>query len=300
MLPDFLLPYSAVDTKNPLFQQKWHHLRWLNSKTTLRRYNFITLVGIPFIFIGWWLIERLNINFTDVSPEWNYRLINLAIYAALTVMGLSSLYSLARIMGSFNNQFNSAYWESLRLTPQYNSTILMSHDAIAQLRLWPFTVAEISLRITIIALFTLNTIYELFRINPQLSEFIPRTLLNPLYFGIWGIRLFTASALIIEPISRVRLIIALQLWIATRIRNMPLLLLTGFAVLGILHFVQLLVMIALYGLFQAFATQEMNAVSTVVCFLPLTSLSITLFWALYRRLRHAALNLAYDSAFRQD
>ncbi len=300
MLPDFLLPYNAVDTKNPLFQQRWHHLRWLNSETTLRRYTFLTLLGIPFIFIGLWLIERLNLNRAELPTEWHYRLINLAIYAALIIMLLASLYSVPRIMGRFNNQFNSEYWDFLRLTPQYNSTILMSHDAIAQLRLWPFTAAEIGLRIAIIVLFMLNNIYDLLHNNPMPSEFMIRTLLNPLYLGIWGIRLFAASALIIEPIFRVRLIVALQLWIATRIRNMPLLLLTGFAVLGILHFVQLLVMIALYGLFQAFVTQDMSAVSMVVCFLPLTSLSITLFWALYRRLRRVALNLAYDSAFRQD
>ncbi len=298
MLSDFLLPYSEVDTKNPLFQQRWYHLRWLNSEASLRRYTRLMLIGIPLIILLWWLIERSHLSFADVPPDLAYRLINLIICAALITMTLSSLYSLPRIMGRFSSQFNSAYWDSLRLTPQYNSAILMSHDAIAQLRLWPFTAIEIGLRIAIVALFTLNNFYELF--HTYKSEFASRTLLNPSCLGIWGIILFTGIVFALEPIIRARLIIAFHITIAIRIHNVPLALLMGFAALSIVHLAQLFLIGCLFIIYQIFITQEMGGVGLALCFLPLTGLTAVLLWALYRWLRKAALNLAYDSAFRQD
>lgn len=299
MLPDFLLPYSAVDTRNPLFQQKWHHLRWLNSDTSLNRYTQLMLIGLPFIILLWWLIERFNLNFGAVPPDFSYRLINFIIFTALIVMGISSLYSLPRIMGRFNAQFNSAYWDSLRLTPQYNSTILMSHDAIAQLRLWPFTALEIGLRIAIVALYTLNNFYDLYHTYPQQS-FIAQTILNPTCLGIWGIIFFIGLIFALEPIMRVRLIIAFHLTIAIRIHNIPLAFLTGFITLAIIHLTQLLLIVCLYTLYQAFTMQEMGGVSIALCFVPLTFVTSIALRALYHWLRKAALNLAYDSAFRQD
>ena len=300
MLPDLLLPYSEVDTKNPLFQQKWHHLRWLNSEAHLRRYTQMMLIGIPVVVLIWWLIERANLNFADVPPEFSTRLTNLIICTALVVMALSSLYSLPRVMGRFNAQYNSAYWDTLRLTPQYNSAILMSHDAIAQLRLWIFTAAEIGLRIAIVALFTLNNFYGLYHAYPQKSDFVSQTLLNPTCLGIWGIILFIGIAFTLEPIIRARLISAFHLIIAIRIRNVPLALLTGFVALAIIHLAQLFLIVCLYTIFQTFATQEMGGVGIALCFVPLTGLVAILLWAFYRWLRKTALNLAYESAFRQD
>src|SRR4051812_19487098 len=105
MLPDLMLPYSEVDTKSQLFRQKWRHLRWLNTEASLRRYTQLMLIGLPFIIILWWFIERLNLNFDAVPPEFSYRLIDLTIFAVVITMALSSFYSLPRIMGHFQTQF---------------------------------------------------------------------------------------------------------------------------------------------------------------------------------------------------
>jgi len=258
------------------------------------------IIGIPFVILLWWFIERLNLDFADVSPDFAYRLINIVIYTAFIMMALSSLYSLPRVMGRFNVQYNSAYWDTLRLTPQYNSTILMSHDAIAQLRLWSFTAVEIGLRIALVALFTLNNFYGAYHTYPQSSEFVSATLLNPTCLGIWGIILFIGIVFTLEPIIRVRLIIAFHLIIAIRIQNVPLALLTGFVALLSVHLAQFFLIVCLYTIFQAFTTQEMGGVGIALCFVPLTGLVAILLWAFYRWLRKAALNLAYESAFRQD
>jgi len=179
MLPNFLLPYNEVDTKNQLFQQKWHHLRWLNSKASLYRYMLLTLIALPLLIILWWFIERLNLNFGDVPPDFTYRLLDLVLVAVVIVMALASYFSLPRVMGLFQKQFNSAYWDTLRLTPQLNSAILMSHDAVAQIRLWPFTALEIGLRVAIVALYALNTVYESMHPHPQQTIFIWQLFLNP-------------------------------------------------------------------------------------------------------------------------
>ncbi len=299
MLLDFLLPYSAVDTRNPIFRQMRLHLRFVNTEARLQRFNQIILIGLPLIAVLWWLIERFNLNFGAVELAFSYRLVNFFLFAALIVMGISSLYSLSRIMGRFNAQFNSAYWDSLRLTPQYNSTILMSHDAIAQLRLWPFTALEISLRIAIVAIYTLNNFYDLYHTYPQQS-FIAQTLLNPTCLGMWGLILFIGILFTLEPIMRVRLIIAFQLTIAVHIRNVPLAFLTGLLTIAIIHLVQLLLMVCLVTLYQAFTVQEMGSISIAVCFVPLTFVVFIALRALYHWLRKAALDLAYKSAFRQD
>lgn len=299
MLPDFLLPYSEVDTKNPLFLQKWHHLRWLNSEANLRRYTYLTLIGLPLIAVAVWLLERLNLNFADVSSDFANRLINLVVYAAFIVMILASLYAIPRIMGRFNAQFNSAYWDTLRLTPQYNSAILMSHDAIAQLRLWLFTALEIGLRIAILILYTLNNFYAVYHSSAQ-QPFLQRTLLNPLCLGVWSIIALIGLLFALEPIFRARLIVAFLLTIAIRVRNVPLALLLAFTALALIHLTQIFLVVTLYAIFQAFTKTEMGGVGLVVCFLPMAASSAALLWVLYRRLRRTALDLVYDSAFRQD
>ncbi len=300
MLPDFLFPYNEVDTRSPLFQQKWHHVRWLNTETRLRRYTLLMLIGIPVIIVIWWFVERQHLNFGEVSPELNYRLIVLNFVAVVLTMVFSSYLSLPRIMGRFQSQFNSAYWDMLRLSPQNNSTILMSHDAIAQIRLWPLTVVEIGLRIAIVALYTLNNIYDAFHPHPAVSVTIWQALLNPTFLGLCGIIFLIGIVFILEPVVRVRLIIALHMTIATRIRNVPLALLTGSAALTVIHLVQLFLIVCLYTIYLAFTNQTMGAVGVAICFVPLMGLVVVLLWALYRWLRKTSLDLAYDSAFRQD
>jgi len=300
MLPDFLLPYNEVDTRNPLFQQKWHHLRWLNSEARLRHYTYLVLIGIPLIILFWWFIERFHLNFADMSPDLAYGLINVIFVAVLIMMVLSSYYSLPRIMGRLQIQFNSAYWEMLRLSPQLNSAILMSHDAIAQIRLWPLTAVEIGLRIAIVLLYALNNFYAAIHPHPQSALSVWQILLNPTYLSLSGILFFVGIVFILEPVIRVRLMIAFHITIATRIRNVPLALLTRFTILSIVHLVQLFLIVCLYTIYQVFNNQPMGTVGLVVCFVPLMGLTVVLLWMFYRWLRKTALDLAYSSAFRQD
>jgi len=300
MLPDFLLPYNEVDTRNALFQQKWHHLRWLNSEARLRHYTYLILIGSPLIILLWWFIERFHVNFADVSPDLAYRLINLTLFAVLITMALSSYYFLPRIMGRFQTQFNSAYWDMLRLSPQLNSAILMSHDAIAQIRLWPLTAVEVGLRIAVVLLYALNNFYDALHPHPQIDLSIGQILLNPNYIGLSGILFFVGFVFILEPVIRVRLIIAFHITIATRIRNIPLTLLTAIIIHSLVHLAQLFLIVCLYTIYQAFNNQTMGAVGLAVCFVPLMGLTIVLLWAFYRWLRKAALDLAYSAAFRED
>ncbi len=295
-----MLPYSEVDTKSQLFRQKWHHLRWLNTEASLRRYTQLVLIGLPFIILLWWFIERLNLNFDAVPPEFEYRLIDLTIFAVVVTMALSSFYSLPRIMGDFQTQFNLAYWDALRLTPQFNSAILMSHDAVAQIRLWPFTTVEIGLRIAVVALYALNNFYAIIHPFAQKSTFIWQMLLDPTFLGLSGIIFFVGIVFIVEPIIRVRLIVAFHISIATRIRSVPMALLMGFTVITIVHLAQLFLIVNLYVVYQAFTNQSMGGVGLALCFVPLMGLIVVTIWAFYRWLRKAALDLAYNSAFRQD
>ncbi len=300
MLKGILLPYGLVDTSNPIFQHEWRRLRWLNTEARVERYNRVVILGLPLVIIIWWIIERLNLNFGIVPPDFASRLLNLVIIMGLALMLLSSLYSVPAVIGKLNTQRASNVWDTLQLTPQYNSIILMAHDAIAQLRLWPFIAAEIGLRIAIVALFTLNNFYNLYHSYAQPSEFISQTFLSPICLGVWVIIAFIAVAFAIEPLVRTRLIIAVHLVIAFRIRNLPLAFLTGLLLLSVIHFSQVITVICLWAMSESLSKGDMGYVAIAICFIPITFVASILLWAFYRWLRKAALNLAYNAAFQQD
>ncbi|MBI1282288.1 MAG: hypothetical protein GC179_29450 [Anaerolineaceae bacterium] len=300
MLPDFLLPYSAVDTRNPIFRQLRSHLRLINSEARLRRFNRLILIGLPFMAVMWWVIERFNLNFGDVPPDFNYRLVNLILFAAVIVMFMSSFYSVPTVLGIFHKQFHSSNWEALRLTPQYNSTLLMSYDAIAQLRLWPFTALEIGLRMAVVIIFTLNSFYGLYVQSADKASFLSTIFINGFFWLALLVITLIGLAISFEPILRSRVIITLHLAVAIYIRNTPLAVLTSIAALILIHFSQTLLLTTIWAMFDDLSGGYAAGVIAVFCLIPFVLIAVIIFGAFYFWLRKFGLNLAYRTAFRQD
>lgn len=299
MLPESLLPLNGVDLRNPVFHHLWLHQRLINTKASFQRFNRIALIGIPAIVLLWWFIERANLNFGEVQPDLSIRLPNLVLVLAIAFMFITSFYSIPTVLGLFHRHFNPGYWETLRLTPQYDSTILMSHDAIAQLRLWPFTILEVALRTAFVILFALNIFYSLYLTSADKMAYFAQSLLSLSFWLVWG-ALFIAFGFIIEPIIRARLIVALHMIIAIRVRYAPLTVLASVLELLIIHSLQVILMVCIYAMINALARPEVGGVMATFCLVPLIMLAVILFWMLYRSLRRFALSLAYKSAFKQD
>jgi len=299
MLPESLLPLNGVDLRNPVFHHLWLHQRLINSKASFRRFNRITLIGVPAVILLWWFIERANLNFGEVQPDLSIRLVNLVLVLAIAFMFITSFYSISTVLGLFHRHFNRGYWEALRLTPQYDSTILMSHDAIAQLRLWPFTILEVALRSAFVIIFALNIFYNLYLTSTDKMAYFAQSLLSLSFWLVWG-ALFIAFGFIIEPIIRARLIVALHMIIAIRVRYAPLTVVTAVLELLLIHGLQVILMVCIYAMISALARPEVGSVMATFCLVPLIMLAVILFGMLYRSLRRFALSLAYKSAFKQD
>lgn len=300
MLPDFLLPYSAVDTRNPIFRQMWRHLRLISTEARLRRFNQITLIGIPLTAVLWWLIERIHFNFGYVPPDFSYRLVNFLLLAALMIMLVASFYSIPGVVGMFHSQFHSGYWEALRLTPQYNSTILMAHDAIAQLRIWPFTAIEVGLRLALVVVFTLNSLYTLYNQSADKTYFLSNLLMNGFFWLALVVVSLIGIAIILEPILRTRVIITLHLIVAIYIRNMPLAVVMGITMLTLIHVSQALLLTVIWAMFDTLTGGAYGGFVVIICLVPLVLITILIFSAFYVWLRKFGLALANRSAFRQD
>lgn len=297
MLPDLLLPYGAVDTKNPIFQYEWRHLRWLKSESAIKRYNRLTLVGLPLLIMLWWVIETLYIN-PDLKLSAFEQVFQVLLLAAGTSMTLSSLYSIPAVIGTFTNRLTSYYWDTLRLTTQYAGSILMSEDAIAQLRLWPLTALEIGLRISLVIWVMATQFYRLFVELGNLGAFL-KNVLQPSALGFWMMLALFTLTLVLEPILRTRVIIALHMVVAVRLRQLLLGAIAGIFVVVLVHAAEVLVVITAYNIIQVLSNDPIE-LFIIICIVPLTVLMFGLSLLLYRFIRARAFSIAYDHALQPD
>lgn len=294
---DFLLPHYAVDTRNLLFREMWQRLRIINSEQRLRQFNQLALIGLPLLTVIGWLAAHINLApFASINP---YTVINLTLIIAICMMLASSLYSIPAILSKLHTQLNSTYWDVLCVTPQYNSTILMSHDAIAQLRLWPFTIMEVGLRLSIAILVVLNSFYNLYQSLPNQSDFLAQTVYNSTSWIMWGGLLLLALALLLEPILRSRVIVTLHLIIAAYIRSAPFAVVTSSIILLLIHALQTLFLAGLWFMIDDFARQEMGWTSVIYCLIPLILAATILFCVVLAWLRKSTLTIAYHAILRQ-
>lgn len=301
MLPSFLLPYNEVDTTNPIYQKDLRHLRWLSTERSLKRYNRLLLIGLPLLAVFWWLLERLNINFGYVQSDYKYTLLNLLLVIAAGVMFLSSLYSVPAVIGTFNAQYTSAYWDMLRLTPQYNGTILYSQDAIAQLRLWPLTAVEIGFRLTIVLLYTLNNFYDIFQSTAARGESVSISVFGIYCWIGWAAIMLLGVTIIFEPVIRTRLIVAMHVLITVTIKNLLLALLAGLMVVVAFHLVQMLIIANLWSLFQkSVDSSDYGGIVVILCLIPLCIAGGFILWFIAGVIRRTTFSFAHNHAFRQD
>lgn len=286
-----LLPLSQIDTENPVFQQERRSLRWLRTPQQFRSYNLLTLIGLPIFIALWWFLERAHLNFGTVQPDLQYQLINSLIYIGLGLMILSSLYAIPEVIGRLHNQFTSGYWDTLKLTTQQPDTILMTEDAVSQLRLWPLIALEVGLRTGIEALFTANNFYTLYQYPYLRNDFF-----DPVFCCSWMLILLIGIAYIIEPIVRARLIVAFSTVIVVRVKTLPLALLTGFAFILCLHLMQAAFVGVIWFGLPDIAGE--NYYLTVIY--PAGLAGCILFYAAYISLRNAALAYTLQNAFTTD
>ncbi len=288
-----LLPYAYIDVNNPVFEQQKRHIRWLSSPQNFRNFNIIVLVSVPLVVGVWWFLERLGFNFGYVQPDFENRLITTLVIISLCLMLATSMYSVPATIGSLNSQFSTAQWEMLRLTNQPEREVVVAEDAINQLRMWPFILLEVALRFAIAGVFVATSFYNL-RLGDPTSH-IQRTFRSPVCWIGWVLVL---AGLIIEPIIRERVIIAICAAVAFRIKTLSLALLVGLLGTLLLQIGQLWVMHLLWdastGVFEGDSGVEF---AFLFGFLPYTIFVLGAFYFAASIIRDTALGFAQRNVF---
>lgn len=297
MLPNYLLPYHAVDTTNPIFQKDLRHLRWLTTPSSLNRYTRWVILGIPALVMVAWSVEAFYLN-PGLQIYRFERVILLLVFAAVGVMGLSSLFSIPVVIGTFTAHLTSPYWDMLRLTPQSAGAILTSEDAIAQIRLWPLTALEIGLRISLILWVITTQFYRMYVTMGDLSAFLAEVL-HPFVWGFWIMLALFSLTLFLEPIIRTRLIVALHIAIAARLQQVLLGGLASLFAVVLVHAAEVLLAVIAVQIMASLARHPIE-LFIIICITPLALMMLGVSLLLYRLVRTSTFSFAHNHAFQQD
>lgn len=292
---NFLLPYSQIDTSNPIFQRDLRRLRWLRNPQSLRRYCLIVILGIPLLTLSWWILERAAYGFDNVRPFISSRLISLCVYSMAALMLASSFYTAVSTIGYMHRYFESDEWSLLRITPQDEQAILRIKDAIVQIFVWRLAVFEVGVRLALILLLNIDDWYGFWQISDDKSSFLRTTILNPLLWLPYALHIGIGLLISIEPLLRMRAVVALCSAVSAGIRTPTLALLAGFLAVSLLIAPQIIAIDAIWQMMYEEVQIEPWATALVI-FIPFNATIAAFFCMAYFQIRRKALSLTRRAA----
>jgi hypothetical protein len=157
----------------------------------------------------------------------------------LVVTFFIDLYYMQATSRSISQQMSSGEWDLLRLTPLHRLDILVAKYAAAQLRVWKVLVWEMACRAGGAMIIFVMLAKALF------SSTLPRDMLNSStltligYFGVF------ATIYVLEPLWRMRAVVALGLAISARVHNPSSAVLVSFATLLTMRLGQALICLSI-------------------------------------------------------
>jgi hypothetical protein len=217
------MPYGLVAADNMIFELEWRRLRTLRTEASVQKYNRWVTIGCIAVVILWWPIRLSSSVIIEILPY----------FASFVLMLLSSFYTVLTVIGPLHQQVTTQQWDLLRMTPQHEEKILMAQDAVAQLRVWRVAALEVALRAASIAVPFVALTLDLFR-YPYGFE--------PLFGAFCCFTIFIIVAAVLytlEPILRMRALVALSLYIGLRVQHLSAALLAGFAAALFFHLLQI-------------------------------------------------------------
>lgn len=291
-LNKMLLPYGLINPTNTIFEWQLKKVRWLNNETSIKHFTILVWIGLPTVSLIVWLMTRQN----TVGIRNSLYGLNTILLISLIPMLLSSLYSIPLVIGTMNTHYTAKHWELMRLTSQNYHAILMGYDAFFQLRLWSLVIIEMGLRLSIFVIFIANHISESnnYFASTNVSFFASIT------FATWIVFPIVAFGFFIEPIFRMRVIIAAQMSIAVRVTNITFAFLVGAATIIITHLIHLILFDGTWAVFIAIAINDAGSGIALFCLTPIAVFGAALVFIFYVSIRNTALAMAYKSAFYQD
>ncbi|MCA0456525.1 MAG: hypothetical protein LCI00_21305 [Chloroflexi bacterium] len=297
MLPRSLLPFHTVNPNNPLFKNELRHVRWASTEPALKRYIKWVVLGIPALVMGGWLIEVAYLNPAMQMSRFE-TVILIILFAAVGVMLLSSLYSIPAVIGPFTAHINAPDWDLMRLTPQSPDSTLAAADAVAQIRLWRLTAVEIGLRMGLVMWVIFTQFYRMYTFRADLAAFLAEVL-HPFYWGFWLMLVIFSFALFIEPVIRTRLIIAINLAIAARLKGFIFAGLCAIFAVALVHAGEVLAIIIGLQIIFALARDPIG-LYIIICIAPLALILLGVAILVCHWIRADALTYASNHTFKQN
>ncbi|MEP7288716.1 MAG: hypothetical protein ABI947_23435 [Chloroflexota bacterium] len=298
-----ILPFSMIAPSNAVFERDLRRVRWLRRPRALVMYSAYLLIGIPLIEAVLFALDyfrkmaalQLDRYYSTDFDLWFV----LILLATFLISAAADLYYLVVTVNSINRLIESGEWDSLRLTPIPERDLVLGKVAVAQVRGWRLMTLDMALRlcgiVVIVALAVSTT--NILQVRHELS-----TLLDA------GIILVFCAAYVLEPLWRMRTIVAVGIALSAGIRNLAFAVLAGLAAVFALHIVQFFVIgftiSSLYAITFAFAIAADRRFETHL-FTSLAGLLLTGAFAFalnyyYRQVQEAALRRAFRWAFKTD
>lgn len=204
-------PYSKISSDFPLFQIAAAQRRSHWNPGLLIPFTLLWLfLGAGLIAILWLLTVRgedLN-QYPGSMYDNNFQVSGLFVGIALAV--LLDFRIMMFTANSFAGEVTARRWDVLRLTPLTSRNIVHTLDAIGQLRVWRFMALICGVRLAV----GLLILRGFFRPLPS-----PFFLSESEYLMIQLVVIFFMMVYCVEPFWRMRAVVALGLWISSRLRS---------------------------------------------------------------------------------
>lgn len=278
-------PGAQIELPNPLYEYEARRVDAPDPK----KYRVRLIVGLLLMIVmgyGFGVGNRADI------PS------GLLVGASLILSLVCDLNYLAQTVTSIGHQIASGQWDMLRLTTLRRRDILMAKFAVAQIHAWRWMGADVALRLGGAA-FTLGLF--LFWVFPPVQAFyLPRSVPVILAFFV-----IFAAVYVLEPLWRMRAIVALGIAVSARIHNSSLALLTGFGLLLGLRIVQAIVVLTIGSMALPMifflsrwyiVPRSLDLMDLLVYFLA-SLLSAGAVYAFYKILEQRALRGTLEAAF---
>ncbi len=218
-------PYALVTAPNPVFDYELRRVGKPDHEIALKKHRASIVWGLILLCIAAWFFDpRGSILGLLFLP------------ASLIIALVSDMYYMILTVEIISQQMASGEWEMLCLTPLLSRDILAAKYAIVQLRLWRVMSVEIVMRVGGTVLGMAALIVSLFSHGLLGDMLNSATLVLVLFFVIF------ATVYTLEPLWRMRAVVALGLAISVQVRNSIAATLAGFAALLVMRLFQLVIL----------------------------------------------------------
>lgn len=288
-LLNFWIPRSAMIQQHPLYPLERRRQGGI-ALANLPRHSLSLLVKIWVVIVGFPLIALIYTgNFATITDIWSYMWLFIGI-VAVVALDLAGVWV---SIGSINRDRPTMLWNLLRATPLLRWHIILVKHTIAQTRVWNLVIAILGIRLGVVSLgvgYLAMPLLEVFHHDPVRGLLI-------LYMLLLLMAMYT-----LEPLWRVRAMVAFGIVISARVQDSFMVVLAGLGSLGFLWLTQgigLVVLLRFLSHSIAFDLDNGLAVDGLIMAAGLLTVYAAIVYTYYNQLRLRCLRRAVKDAFRE-